>query len=68
MPRKLQWIESENFLGFGCSECDWKFRPSQHIKVGSLDEMKRQYEAEREKLFAAHTCVKRAIPTDQKSK
>jgi hypothetical protein len=68
MPRKLQWIESENFLGFGCSECDWKFSPANQLTGNSLDEMKRKYEAEREKEFAAHTCIKRAIPTAQKSK
>jgi hypothetical protein len=26
MPRKLVWIEKQNFQGFGCSECNWKFR------------------------------------------
>jgi hypothetical protein len=61
MPRRLEWIESQNFQGFGCSECDWKFNPSGALADGSLDEMKRKYEAERDKEFATHTCVKRTI-------
>jgi hypothetical protein len=58
MPRRLVWIESQNFQGFGCSECNWKFSPSGALAGDSLDEMKRKYEAERDKTFAAHTCVK----------
>jgi len=65
MPRAVQWIESQNFQGFGCSECNWKFRPSGALAGNSLDEMKRKYEAERDKEFAAHTCVKHGTPTDR---
>ena len=43
MPRKLVWIESENFEGFGCSECNWVFKPSSAIVTESLDEMKQEY-------------------------
>jgi len=25
MPRKLVWIETQEFLGFGCSDCRWVF-------------------------------------------
>jgi hypothetical protein len=65
MARKVVWIEKENFLGFGCSECGWRFRPSQQLMVGSLDKMKKEYEAQRDKEFAAHTCVKRGSSADQ---
>jgi hypothetical protein len=65
MPRKLEWIKSQNFQGFGCSECDWGFNPSGALAGDSIDEMKRKYEAERDKGFAAHTCVKRTTSTDR---
>jgi hypothetical protein len=58
MPRSLKWVESQNFLGFGCSECNWKFKPSGEPGADSLGEMKRKYEAERDKEFAAHVCAK----------
>jgi hypothetical protein len=59
MPRKLVWIENQNFQGFSCSECDWKFKPSGALVGESLDEMKQKYEVQRDKEFAAHVCVKR---------
>jgi hypothetical protein len=58
MPRRVVWIENQNFQGFGCSECNWVFRPSNALGGESLDEMKKKYEAQRDKEFAAHACVK----------
>jgi hypothetical protein len=66
MPRRLEWIKSQSFQGFGCSECNWKFRPPGTPAGDSLDEMKRKYEDERDKEFAAHACVKRPSPTYRK--
>jgi hypothetical protein len=51
-------MESQNFQGFGCSECNWKFKPSGEPEGDSLDEMKRKYETGRDKEFAAHVCAK----------
>jgi len=68
MPRKLEWIKSQNFQGFGCSECNWKFKPSSAFAADSLDEMKREYEAQRDKEFAVHTCVKRISRTGRMTK
>jgi hypothetical protein len=59
MPRKLVWIEKQSFQGFGCSECNWMFRPSSALLDESLDRMKEKYAAQRDKEFAAHVCVKR---------
>jgi hypothetical protein len=59
MPRKLVWIEKQNFQGFGYSECKWLFKPSSALLDQSLDRMKEKYEAQRDKEFAAHVCVKR---------
>jgi hypothetical protein len=60
MPRKLVWIENQNFQGFRCSECNWKFKPAGTLVGESLDEMKQKYEAQRDKEFSAHVCVKHA--------
>jgi hypothetical protein len=59
MPRKLVWIEKPSFQGFGCSECNWMFKPSSALLDESLDRMKEKYEAQRDKEFAAHVCVQR---------
>jgi hypothetical protein len=58
MSRKLVWIENQNFQGFGCAECNWVFKPSGVLVGESLDKMKQKYEAQRDKEFAAHVCVK----------
>jgi hypothetical protein len=68
MPRKLVWIENANFEGFGCSECNWVFKPASAIVTESLDEMKRKYEAERDKEFTAHVCAQHRSPTNPKAK
>jgi hypothetical protein len=57
MARKLVWIENQNFQGFGCSQCDWVFKPSGVLVGESLDKMKQDYEVQRDKEFAAHVCV-----------
>jgi hypothetical protein len=61
MPRKLEWIESKNCQGFSCSECNWKFTPAGALEGDSLDEMKRKYQAERDKELAEHVCLKYPI-------
>src|SRR5579859_3280593 len=43
MQRTLEWIKNQNFQGFGCSECNWKFKPVGALVGDSLDEMKRNY-------------------------
>jgi hypothetical protein len=66
MSRKLVQIKNENFQGFGCSECNWVFNPSGPVVGASLDEMKRKYEAQRDKEFAAHVCTKTLRGTNPK--
>lgn len=65
--RKLVWIETQNRQGFGCSECNWVFNPSGGLAGESLDEMKRKYEAQRDKEFAAHVCAKHPRAKSPKS-
>jgi hypothetical protein len=67
MPRKLVWTEKQNFQGFGCSECNWMFKPSGTPVDESLDEMKQKYEGQRDKEFAAHVCVKHPRTTRPKT-
>jgi hypothetical protein len=62
MSRRLEWISSPTFQGFGCSGCNWKFKPSGAPAGDSLDEMKRRYEAERDKQFGAHAGVQLPLP------
>ena len=66
MPRDLAWIKTQNFVGYGCSECDWKYKPSGAIAGETLNEMKNKYEAERNKEFAAHVCVNHPRPKKPK--
>ncbi len=58
MACKLVWMEAQNFQGFGCSECRWVSRPTGALVGVSRDKMKRTYEADRNKEFAAHVCGK----------
>jgi len=69
MRRKLVWIENQNFAGFGCSKCNWVFKPPRRrVGGGSLHEMKRKYEARRDKKFAAHVCAEHRSAINSKAK
>ena len=57
MRRKLVWIKEQRFWGWGCSECAWVFNPSGSPTGKSLDEMKQNYEQQRDEEFAAHVCA-----------
>jgi hypothetical protein len=67
MLRKRVWIEKRNFKGFGCSECDWVFKPSSALIRESLKEMKQTFEAQHDKEFAAHACADHPRPTSPKT-
>jgi hypothetical protein len=64
---QLVWIEHQNFQGFGCSHCSWLFQPSGVLVGESLERMKREYEAQRDKEFAAHICQQHPKSTVPKS-
>jgi hypothetical protein len=57
MRRKLVWIEQRGFGGFGCSECSWRFRPSNAPAGTSFDEIMRDFELQRDKEFISHVCA-----------
>jgi hypothetical protein len=55
--RELIWIEEPHFLGWGCSECAWLFKPSGSPVGDSLREMKENYLRLRDEESAAHICA-----------
>ena len=57
MSRELIWIEQARFHGFGCSECGWRFKPTDVAPGASLDEMMRNFEVRRDNEFASHDCA-----------
>jgi hypothetical protein len=57
MRRKLVWVEKQNFQGWACFECAWVFNPSGTPTGKSLDEMKQDYEQQRDKEFTSHVCA-----------
>lgn len=50
----MVWLE--HFHSFGCSECAWVFNPS-GPPGGTLDEMMRNFELQRDKEFTLHVCA-----------
>jgi hypothetical protein len=56
--RKLVWVEEQNGEAPGCSECAWVFRPSSPSGGETMDEMRRDFRAQRSKEFASHDCTK----------
>jgi hypothetical protein len=55
--RELIWIEEPHFLGWGCSECAWLFKPSGPPVGDSLWEMKKNFLCQRDEESAAHVCA-----------
>jgi hypothetical protein len=57
MSRKLVWVKVQNFEGWACAECAWAFKPSGQVRGNSIEEMKMQYERQRDQEFASHVCA-----------
>jgi hypothetical protein len=55
--REMVWVKTEGFQGWACSECAWKFNPLGVLTGGSIDDMKQNYERERDREFASHLCA-----------
>jgi hypothetical protein len=55
--RKMIWVESARSAGWACSECAWTFNPWGPPRGDSLDEMKQDFERQRDKEFASHDCA-----------
>lgn len=61
-------LRSIAFPAISTGECSWKFKPSGVVAGDSLDEMVNEYETQRDKEFAAHTCVKHPRPKVPKTR
>jgi rubredoxin len=57
LAREMLWVEREQFHGWACSVCAWVFKGSGRLGDESIEEMKRGYEAERDKEFRSHVCA-----------
>ncbi len=55
--RKMTWVKDASHEGWACSECAWIFNPSGPPQGVSLEDMKRNFESQRAKEFAAHVCA-----------
>jgi hypothetical protein len=53
----MVWVERERFEGWACSNCTWIFKGSGPLGDKSIEEMKRQYETDRDKAFKSHVCA-----------
>jgi hypothetical protein len=67
MRREMVWIEEERFGGWGCSECAWVFKTSGSPVGKSLNEMKQNFEQQRDKDFASHVCAEHPGAKNTKS-
>jgi hypothetical protein len=57
MRRKLVWVEKGNFQGWACTECAWTFNSIGPLVGESIDEMKMNYQQQRDKEFTSHVCA-----------
>ena len=56
MRRDLVWAKTGNFQGWACSQCAWVFNPWAPPVGNTLEEMKQNYEQQRDQEFASHAC------------
>lgn len=63
--RELVWLERQNFQGWACSECAWVFNPAGPPAGRSLDDMKQNFERQRNKEFTSHLCAEHRKPEKQ---
>jgi hypothetical protein len=55
--RQMVWIKTARMKAWTCSECAWTFNPSGPPRGSSLEEMKQNYERQRDKEYASHVCA-----------
>lgn len=60
--RKMTWVKDERRENWACSDCAWIFNPSGPPVGLTLDEMKRNFESQRDKEFGSHVCVDHPRP------
>lgn len=57
MRREIGWVKTPKFEGWTCSQCAWVFKPADAPHGHSIDEMKENFERQRDKEFASHACA-----------
>ena len=57
LMRQMVWIKTPRTEAWACSECAWTFSPSGPPDGSSLEEMKQNYERQRNKEYASHVCA-----------
>jgi hypothetical protein len=55
--RQMVWIKTARVMAWACSECAWMFIPSGPPRGSSIEEMKENYERQRDKEYASHACA-----------
>jgi hypothetical protein len=55
--REMVRVETQGFLGWGCSECAWKFNPEGVPAGHTIAEMKQHYQQQRDDEFQSHQCA-----------
>jgi hypothetical protein len=55
--RKMVSIRTERVEIWGCSGCAWTFNPSGPPRGNSLEEMKQNYERQRDREYSSHVCA-----------
>lgn len=63
--REMIWVQTENVESWGCSECDWIFKPSGPPHGFAMEDMKQNFEREREQGFKSHVCAQHKRPNRQ---
>jgi hypothetical protein len=58
LMRQMIWIKTAGMNAWGCSQCVWLFNPSDPPRGSNLEEMKENYERQRDKEYASHVCAK----------
>jgi len=64
--RKMIYVKSVKNEGWVCDECAWTFNPAGPPLGTSLDEMKRNFERQRNREFATHVCAQHPRPKNPK--
>jgi len=54
--RQVVWIKTPRMEAWACSECAWTFNALGPPRGSDLDEMKQNYERQRDKEHAPHAC------------
>jgi rubredoxin len=55
--RQMVWIKTARMEAWACSECAWAFSPSGPPRGSSIEEMKENFERQRDKEYASHVCA-----------